>query len=252
MANSTEQHEMWTRRAGSFGAHAADYERHRPDYPVAGIRWALESAPPGGTLLDLGAGTGKLTGGLRAMGYRVIAVEPDADMRAELTAKYPDIPVYSGTAESIPLPDAVVDAVAVGQAFHWFDKARAFPEIARILRPAGVLAALWNDSDRTVDWVRDMERLADEGEDPNPAVEDLPAHPFFPSSERRDFAHSQRRTADSLTAQLGTHSALLILPEQERTEMLRRVLTYLRGHPDTGAGEFEAPMLTTVIRAIRH
>ena len=148
--------ELHARRASSFGATAAEYAEHRPDYPAAGIRWALEPVgePAGLRVLDLAAGTGKLTAGLLALGVDVVAaVEPDDEMRAELTRQLPGVRALPGTAEEIPLPDGAVDAVLVGQAMHWFDLDRAFPEIARVLRPGGVLAGLWNADDRSVAWV---------------------------------------------------------------------------------------------------
>ncbi len=142
---------MPTSRARSFGAVAAAYAEHRPGYPAAALDWALApvagSASGARTLLDLGAGTGKLTTALLGRGA-VIAVEPDPAMLAELRRRLPDVDAREGSAESIPLPTGSVDAVLVGQAWHWFDTGRALPELARVLRPGGVLAALWNADDR--------------------------------------------------------------------------------------------------------
>ncbi|WP_239028830.1 class I SAM-dependent methyltransferase [Pseudonocardia acidicola] len=151
------------RRARSFGAVAAAYAAHRPGYPDAAIDWALDplagrAAPQ---LLDLGAGTGKLTASLVARpGTTVVAVEPDAEMLARLRIEVPGATVLEGSAETIPLPNASVDAVLCGQSFHWFDEARAMPEIARVLRPGGVLAALWNADDSDVDWVAGYHEVA--------------------------------------------------------------------------------------------
>src|SRR5436305_7874146 len=139
----------WARRASSFGAQAADYDEHRPDYPLAALEWSLAPVGSAGPrVLDLGAGTGKLTGGLLALGLLdVLAVEPDAEMLGELTRRFPEVDARPGSAEDIPLPDDSVDAVLAGQAMHWFDLARALPEITRVLRPGGVLAGLWNRPD---------------------------------------------------------------------------------------------------------
>jgi len=137
-----------TDRGRTFGAVAADYAEHRPGYPAAAVEWALGPAP-GRKVLDLGAGTGKLTEALGA--YDVVGVEPDPEMLAQLRADLPSVDAREGSAEAIPLPDASVDAVLVGQAIHWFDMDRAVPEIARVLRPGGVLAGLWNGDDHTVD-----------------------------------------------------------------------------------------------------
>jgi SAM-dependent methyltransferase len=154
---------MPTSRARSFGAVAAAYAEHRPGYPAAALDWALApiaaSEPRERTLLDLGAGTGKLTTALLGRGT-VIAVEPDPAMLAELRRRLPDVDAREGSAESIPLPTGSVDTVLVGQAWHWFDTGRALPELARVLRPGGVLAALWNADDHGVEWVAELHRAA--------------------------------------------------------------------------------------------
>ncbi|WP_256340318.1 class I SAM-dependent methyltransferase [Streptomyces sp. 2231.1] len=126
------------------------------------MRWALEPAP-GPRVLDLGAGTGKLTATLVALGAGVIAVEPDAGMRTELRRCLPGVRALSGGAEAIPLPDASVDAVPAGNAMHWFDMAAAGPEIARVLAPDGILADLWNLMDDQVEWVAALARVSGGG-----------------------------------------------------------------------------------------
>jgi ubiquinone/menaquinone biosynthesis C-methylase UbiE len=120
--------------ASSFGAAAAAYAEHRPDYARAAVQWVLDAAP-GARVLDLGAGTGKLTATLLAVGADVTSVEPDPEMLAELRKALPHVESHPGTAEAIPLPDASVDAVVAGNALHWFDMAEAGPEIARVLKP---------------------------------------------------------------------------------------------------------------------
>jgi SAM-dependent methyltransferase len=132
-----------------FAASADRYERGRPDYPAAAIdalaaRCGLR---PGRTVLDLGAGTGKLTRMLVPTGAAVLAVEPVPEMRAELERRVRGVAVLGGTAERIPLADRYVDAVAVGQAFHWFDADAALREIHRVLKPAGGMALIWNARD---------------------------------------------------------------------------------------------------------
>ncbi|MFD8102750.1 class I SAM-dependent methyltransferase [Nocardia fluminea] len=243
------------RRARSFGARAADYAAHRPDYPEAGIRWALEAlgGKEGVVVLDLGAGTGKLTAGLLAAGVEVIAVEPDAGMRTELVRLYPGVTALSGAAEAIPLADGTVDAVLAGQAFHWFDQARAFPEIARVLRANGVFAAFWNNDDDKVEWVAGLREVSRSSASFPPSSSDdpLPAHPLFAPFEYAEFAHSQRRTAASLTASIGTNSHTVIISAQERAEVLGRILDYLHATPETAEGEFDFPLRTEVIRTVR-
>lgn len=142
---------------------ASSYERGRPSYPLAAIEHLVRvlDIGPGRTVVDLGAGTGKFTRLLVATGARVIAVEPQAAMRAELAA-LPDaasFEVLDGSAESIPLPDASVDAVCAATAFHWFDHEVAMPEIARVVRDGGGLGLVWNERDERVPWVREMTEI---------------------------------------------------------------------------------------------
>ena len=153
-----EQHERLL-HGSSFGAAAAAYAEHRPDYAQAAVRWALAPAP-GPRVLDLGAGTGKLTATLVRAGAEVIAVEPDPAMLAELRRALSAVRVLLGSAEAIPLPDASVDAVLADNALHWFDMDVAGPEIARVLVPGGILAGLWNVIDNRVDWVAGLERVS--------------------------------------------------------------------------------------------
>lgn len=233
--------------------HAAAYAEHRPDYPADGIRWVLAGAAhPARRVLDLGAGTGKLTEGLLNLGVDVAAVEPDPYMLAELNRRLPGVSALEGTAERIPLPAASLDAVLVGQAFHWFDRDTALTEIARVLRPGGVVGALWNHEDMRVGWVAELVALNRSSVSaPGVASGELPAHPEFEALEREIFPHFQRRTADSLTATISTHSHVLVVPDRERVELLAKVREYLLSRPETANGEFELPLRTTVLRARR-
>jgi SAM-dependent methyltransferase len=129
--------------ARAWGAAADDYERGRPGWPADAVACLIDRF--GATrVLDLGAGTGKLTRILAEHAADVVAVEPLDGMRRELEQRLPQIPVLAGTAEAIPLDDGAVDAVFVAEAFHWFDLSRAVADIARVLRPGGGLAVLWN------------------------------------------------------------------------------------------------------------
>ncbi|MQY04990.1 class I SAM-dependent methyltransferase [Actinomadura macrotermitis] len=241
--------DLVARRAASFGGNAAAYATERPGYPEAAVRWALEAAP-GRRVLDLGAGTGKLTEAL--LDRDVIAVEPDPEMLAELRRRLPGVRAEQGGAEDIPLPDGSVDAVLVGQAMHWFDLDRALPEIHRVLAPGGVLAGLWNLDDDRVPWVAGFKEAARSGvsfERWRPKR--LPPTRWFPEVERAEFPHAQRRTAESLTATVGTHSHALVLEEGERAALLDRVLAYLRATPETAEGEFDLPIVTLAVRAVR-
>jgi SAM-dependent methyltransferase len=246
--------ELISRRASSFGSRAADYARHRPDYPAAAVEWALAPLTlDRPRVLDLAAGTGKLTAVIASLGLDVVAVEPDDAMRAEFEAFLPGITALAGTAEQIPLPAASVDAVLVGQALHWFDHERALPEIGRVLRPGGVLAGLWNDDDFDVEWVHGLDRIHNASTpDSGTRGIDLPAElgPFSPP-DRKQFRHSHRRTAESLVATAATHSLFLTMAEPERTQTLEQMLAYLKSRPETATGEFDYPLVTDVIRTVR-
>jgi SAM-dependent methyltransferase len=245
--------------SSSFGAAAVAYAEHRPDYSPAAVGWALEPAP-GPRVLDLGAGTGKLTGTLFASGVNVVAVEPDPAMLTELRRALPAVRALPGSAEAIPLPDASVDAVLAGNALHWFDMAVAGPEIARVLAPGGILAGLWNVLDNRVDWVAGLERVSgSEAVGPRDtfsswraATADLhlpnSGQARFGSPEQAEFPHAQRRTADSLIATLATRAGLLVMPEPEREARLGRIRAFLASSPETASGEFKVPMLTGVLR----
>ncbi|MET7736802.1 class I SAM-dependent methyltransferase [Streptomyces sp. NPDC005402] len=249
--------------SSSFGAAAVAYAEHRPDYAQAAARWALEHAP-GLRVLDLGAGTGKLTAALVALGADVVAVEPDPAMLTELRRALPAVRGLPGRAEAIPLPDGCVDAVLSGNAMHWFDMTVAGPEIARVLAPGGILAGLWNVMDDRVDWVAGLARVSGSaaiGPRDVPAswrTETADMHlprtgvaARFGSSEQAEFPHGQRRTADSLVATLATKAGMLVMPERERKATLGRIRAYLASRPETADGEFTLPMLTCALRVRR-
>jgi SAM-dependent methyltransferase len=249
------------RRGSSFGAVAQAYEQLRPGYPQAAVRWALAGADPAGLrVLDLGAGTGKLTAALTALGATVTAIEPDASMLAELRRLYPGVETASGSAEAIGLPDASVDAVVCGQAMHWFDMDRAVPEIARVLVPGGPVAGLWNADDDRAEWVSGLHERSRGASAPALSRRRSELASFDPRQfgtqlfgavERAEFEHEQPHTADSLLALMGTHSQFLVMPEGQRGALLAQVRDYLAARPETAAGQFSLPLVTAVVRAIR-
>lgn len=239
------------------------YAEHRPDYAEAAVRWALEPAP-GMRVLDLGAGTGKLTATLVALGVDVVAIEPDAAMLGELRHELPAVRALRGGAEAIPLPDASVDAVLAGNAMHWFDMDEAGLEIARVLAPSGVLAGLWNLFDNRIDWVAGLEQVsgpAGIGPRDTPAswrIQTADMHlprtspaAQFGSPKQAVSPHGQRRTSGSLVETLATKAGMLVMPEPERAAALGRIREFLESRPESASGEFTLPMLTGVLRVLR-
>jgi SAM-dependent methyltransferase len=207
-------------RASSFARVADEYERGRPGYPRAAIDWVLGANAL--DVLDLGAGTGKLTGALLDAGHRVIAVEPLAEMRAILASTLPAARALAGTAERLPLADASVDAVTVGAAFHWFDERAARAEIVRVLRPPGVLGLLGNAFDVSSPWVTRVREIlgppAIQRPGHWPAVEDLAED--FVEIEDREFPHEQRVDRASLRDLASSRSSLAVMSESQRQGVL--------------------------------
>ena len=237
-------------RAASFEHGASRYASTRPSYPDEAVDWLL---PPGARrVLDLAAGTGKLTGVLLAEGHQVTAVEPDEEMLSELVRRHGGVRALPGSAERIPLPDGTVDAVLVGQAFHWFDPARALPEIARVLRPGGVIAGLWNSEDDSVGWIAEFGEVVQTSVSTKRAEEiPLPDHPLFTDPAQADFPHTHRRTAESLVATINTHSHALVISAEERARLNERMLAFLKSNPVTANGEFTYPLVTQAKRLVR-
>jgi len=235
-------------RAASFGAAADAYERARPSYPEAAIDWIL---PRGARrVLDLGAGTGKLTRPIHARGLDVVAVEPSEGMRAQLSRGLPDVPVLAGSAEAIPLEDASVDLVVVGQAWHWFDPARAVPEVARVLRPGGALGLIWNIRDRRDPWMDAFSGLEPEHDNSEDDSENPRVGPPFGPVERFDLPWRQSTTADALIDLLASRSYVIVLPETERTALLAKVRRFLDTDASTaGKAEISVPYVTRCSRA---
>lgn len=146
----------------SFGSAAGSYESGRPNYPSEAVEWMLQPVRGAQHLprvADVGAGTGKLTRVVAALGAEVVAIEPDPDMLAVLHEAVPAVPTFVGTAERMPLPDASVDAVVLGQAWHWVDVEAASVEAGRVIRSGGVLGLVWNLRDESVPWVARMTKI---------------------------------------------------------------------------------------------
>lgn len=201
-------------RARSFGSVADAYERSRPGYPPEAVAW-LAGEPPR-DVVDLGAGTGKLTRQLVAAGHRVIAVEPLPEMRALLEQAVPGIRVLAGTGEAMPLADASADVVTVAQAFHWFDQEAALAQIARVLRPGGAVAIVWNARDDSEQWVAELSDAANGREGIDETHEVIACSGPFGPVEHAAFSHVQRLDLDLLRDLVLSRSHCAILAPDER------------------------------------
>jgi SAM-dependent methyltransferase len=237
-------------QALSFGPAAERYDTHRPTYPPAALIWALGT--PARHVVDLGAGTGILTRVLLALGHRVRPVEPDAGMRERLAATTRDAVPLDGSAERIPIEDGSVDAVVAGQSYHWFDREPAHAEIARVLRPGGVFAPVWNIRDGSVPWVaRLTEILDDHAPHRRGTHEGLLEHPDFGPEfgpvVSKGFRHEVAMTADRLVGLVSTRSYYLTAAPDRQAEIDSRVRELVAGLPEV----FPLPYVTMIYKAVR-
>jgi ubiquinone/menaquinone biosynthesis C-methylase UbiE len=207
----------------AFAEVAGAYERGRPEYPEEAVRWLAGDEPR--DVVDLGAGTGKLTRALVALGHRVTAIEPLPEMLELLPAAAPGAFAILGNAEIIPLPDAHADVVTCAQSFHWFDRSLALPEIARVLRPGGRLAIVWNTRDDSEPWVARLSAIiGDETvqeEDVLPAAIDVSR--LFGPVEYGEFRIEQRLDRETLLELVLSRSYCAKLPSAERAPILEAV-----------------------------
>jgi len=241
--------------ARSFDRVAGAYQNARPSYPAAAVEWVLEAAP-GLRVVDLAAGTGKLTEVLVAAGAVVTAVEPLANMRAELERALPSVRAIAGTAERMPLPDASADAVFVAQAFHWFDAPAALAEIARVLVPGGVLGLVWNLRDERVPWVADLTVALRGAADVLAVSRGIAEGPLeserFSAAERREFPNPVPFDRARLREWAASTSRIAVLPEAERAEALDAVVRLADEHPALANRQtFDMPFVAVVGRATR-
>jgi SAM-dependent methyltransferase len=203
-------------------------------------------------VLDVGAGTGKLTRALLAAGHEVVAVEPDEVMRGAFVAALPGVEVLPGTAEALPVADSSFDMVAAGQAFHWFEPESALPEFARVLRPHGTLSVIWNVRDESVPWVAELGQVLG-GEDGSVAlVEDDPDDlgPLFGPVLRCELSHEHLLTPDGLVGLAASRSHTITLAEPARAVLLERVAAIARREAArSGSGLVRLPYITHCRRA---
>jgi ubiquinone/menaquinone biosynthesis C-methylase UbiE len=231
--------------ARSFGSVADAYDRGRPGYPAEAAAWLVGDEPV--TVLELGAGTGKLTEALVGLGHDVHATDPDDAMLARLRARLPDVPTSVASAEELPAASASYDVVVAGQAFHWLDHDVALPEIARVLRPGGRLALVWNQRDEQIPWVRKLGRIIG-SQDQLRSEQPLVASAYFGEVEHASFRHWQTIDRTSVQDLAISRSNLAVLDEEARRAKVAEVLAL---YDDYGRGMdgMQLPYLASCFRA---
>ena len=217
--------------ARSFGGVADAYERGRPGYPTEAVRWLVGNEPA--TVLELGAGTGKLTETLVELGHDVHACEPDEAMLAVLRKKLPDIRSSASAAEQIPAPDGSFDVVVAAQCLHWFDLDRALPEINRVLKPGGRIAVVWNVRDESMPWVRKLGRIIGTQEQLREPEEPLVKSGLFGFVEQASYKFWQQIDRKSIVDLVLSRSNIAVLDESAREAKVRELLAF---YDDYGRG----------------
>jgi SAM-dependent methyltransferase len=222
-----------------FGSAAGAYERGRPSYPDEAVAYLATELGlgPGVRVVDLAAGTGKLTRLLVEGGADVVAVEPVAAMRATLERTVPGVEALDGTAEAIPLPDGTADAITVAQAFHWFDAEAALAEIHRVLRPGGGLGLIWNVMGADAEWLAALRQLVHGLRGSAPAYGPSPWRDAFRASTRftpfreRTFRLVHELDEDGLVDRIVSTSYVAALPDAARADLIRHVRELVRDVP---------------------
>lgn len=246
--------------ARGFEAAAEAYERGRPAYAAEAVEHLVRvlGIGAGRPVLDLAAGTGKLTRALVPSGAELIAVEPVAAMRARLAMAVPSAEVLEGTAETIPLPDTSVDAVVVGQAFHWFDGERALREIHRVLRRGGGLGLIWQSRDPQRPWQHRLETLIDRLAAGEPRFRTGEWRRAFATSDlfeplrEAEFSNVQRGGLETIIDRVASVSYVAAAPPQARDAVLAEIRELLMTDPEiAGSDVIELPYVTNVYSTTR-
>jgi ubiquinone/menaquinone biosynthesis C-methylase UbiE len=232
--------------ARSFGGVADSYERGRPTYPREAAVWLTSDQPL--TVLELGAGTGKLTEQLVALGHDVHATEPDPQMLSILEKKHPDVRVSQAPAEEIPAGDASYDVVVSAQAFHWFDHDRALPEIARVLKPRGRLSLVWNQRDERIPWVKRLGKIIGTQDQLNDPGELLAASKRFGEVEETSFRFWQAVDQHSIRDLVRSRSNVAVLSPAQQEAKMAEVLAFYEEY-GRGMDGMQLPYAATCFRA---
>jgi SAM-dependent methyltransferase len=240
----------------TFGAHADAYERARPEWPEQAARWLFPEDAE--LVVELGAGTGKLTRAVAALGVRVVAVEPDPRMLAVLRGL--GLEGVEGSAEAIPFEDGTADAVVAGSSLHWFELELALPEIHRVLRPGGRFGFGWNHRDDRHPAIARMGKAVYAAQTrlrgPRWRSRDWPteliASSLFRDVEHALFEHVHELPREALRDHLMSYSGVAALPEDERKPVFSEVAALLDSDESvSGAGTLRLPFVVTAYRATR-
>jgi SAM-dependent methyltransferase len=231
--------------AGGYAVGADTYVRGRPDYPAELGDWLREQLglAQGKTVIDLGAGTGKFTPRLIATGARVIAVEPVPQMLDKLSASFPGVQTLSGTAASIPLPDASVDTVVCAQSFHWFATHASLAEILRVLKPGGKLGLVWNLRDASIPWVARLDAIVNRVEGDTPRYytgawrNAFPFDGFGPLAEQHFNQTHTGSPDDVIVNRVRSTSFIAALGAGERDVIDREVSALIASEPELAGKE---------------
>lgn len=243
------RHERRRELGQSYQDGGEHYERVRPGYPAESADWLVPAAARDAA--DIGAGTGKFTALLVERGLHTVAVDPSADMLDQLRGALPAVAAVEGTAEQTGLPAGAFDLVTVAQAWHWIDPLPASTEIARILRPEGVLGLIWNQLDTSVPWVHRLSRIMHAGDVHKPHFKP-PLGPEFTALESHLTRWEDPVTTADLLELAKSRSYYLGAPEPARARVLGNLDWYLHQHLGQAPGEtLLLPYLTQTWRALR-
>ena len=233
--------------ATSFGIAVDAYERGRPGYPREAVQWLTGEQPL--SVLELGAGTGKLTEHLVALGHDVHATDPDARMLERLAARIPELRVSQTSAEEIPAPDASFDVVIAADSYEWFDHERALPEIARVLKRGGTLAVVRNVRDERIPWVKRLGNLIGHHEAGAGLGDAIEESPYFGPAEEKSFKQWQVIDRSSVQDLVRSMPEVAVLERTSQESRTREVLSF---YDDFGRGMdgMQLPHVTECFRAV--
>jgi SAM-dependent methyltransferase len=246
-------------RSTSFGTAADDYARHRPAPPAAAAEWAVGGSQ--GPVIDLAAGTGNLAGHLARRTMQVMAVDIDRRMLVALGHRLPGVARVAARGEELPFLSGSAGALVISSAWHWLDPGRAWPEIARVVRPGGVFSVISSGPDRSVAWVEDVLGRPERARPPgrtsdHPGADrwqvELPAGAPFSLVEERTFTASTPYKVADLPGLAASYSGVIVLPDAERLSVKEEVAARAAARPELGAAvTVDLPIRCRVWRAVR-